>query len=73
MWVSTGNKVTHDDYQMRRVWSLLETIENKTGTMGHEITLDDFNIKLKKYLDGKYKRAYYINYLTKFIDNLEEK
>ena len=70
MYIDTSDKIDHDQYQMQHIWSLIDSIEYKLNTMAHEIP--DLSERLKDYQDGKLKRLYFINYLTKFIDNLEQ-
>jgi hypothetical protein len=68
MNIDTSDKIDHDQMQMQRVWALVDVIEHRLNLMAHEIP--ELKDKLQDYQDQKLRRIYFINYLAKFIDNL---
>jgi len=70
MWIDTSDRIDHDQYQMQRLWSLICQIEDRTETEAHLI--EGLCDKLKDYQDKKLKRSYFIEYLNKYIDQLNK-
>lgn len=71
MWIDTSDKIDYEQYEMQRIWSLIDRIEFLTNTMAHENDL--IKDQLKEYQDRKLKASQFILFLTKTIDNLEKK
>jgi len=58
----------HVNYQKGRIHRLLETIEDKTGKMAHEI--DEVRHQLKNWQDGHLANSTFTEHLNKFVDLL---
>ena len=62
--------IDRNQLQRQRIWSLIDSIEDRLGIVAHDIP--DLKDRLKAYQDGILKPIYFINYLSKYIDQLEE-
>lgn len=70
-YIDTSDKIDHDQMQRQRVWALVDVIEHRTNCMAHEI--DGVKDTLKRYQDGYLKSYQFINFLTKYIDTMDER
>ena len=70
-WIDTSDKIDHDQILRTRVWALVDVIEDRKGMMMHE--MPEWKDRLKKYQDREIKPITFINELSKYIDNLENK
>jgi hypothetical protein len=56
--------------ETRRVFELLDTIEDKTKSMAHE--LNAINKSLRQWQDKELESSYFIAKLTKYLDQLNK-
>lgn len=63
--------IDHNQIQMNRIHSLMNSIEDKTGKMFHEFNIELFE-RYKKVCEGIEKKSYFINTLTKLYDSLNQ-
>ncbi len=62
-------KTMHKEIQTNRIFARLERIEDKTGKMAHE--MPEIAPKLKAWQDGKFNGIYFLEFLNKFLDQME--
>lgn len=70
MGFEMSNKIDYNQININMIYKILDSIENKKHIMAHDIPgLSD---KLKEFQDGKLRPIYFINYLSKFFDELNK-
>lgn len=60
--------IKNDENMKNRIFNLLDRIEDKTGKMAHEIV--GLNEKLNHWQKGLVRDLFFLNYLSKFLDDL---
>lgn len=60
--------MNHKAINTNRIFKSLDLIENKTKKMAHEIPA--ISSELKRWQDGQLNGIYFLEFLTKFLDQL---